>query len=219
MNDDATMGPVVRLMVIDDHEVLRQGLRFMLRNETDLVIVDEEPDGASALRVLESVCPDVLLLDLSMPGIGGLETLTMIRDGWPTLPVLVFTMYDDPEFVEEALRRGASGYLLKSVAREELVRAIRAVSIGAGYLQAEITGPILERYARSAPVGEAPHLSRRETEVLELLAEGLSNKQIAPRLGITEATVKGYLSQLYEKLGAADRAHAVALAFRSRLID
>ena len=219
MNDEAVVGPAVRLMVVDDHEVLRQGLRFMLRNEAEFAIVAEAADGRAALESLQSMRPDVLLLDLKMPGIDGLEILGRIREQWPELPVLIFTMYDDPEFVEEALRCGASGYLLKSVSREELLRAIRAVASGAGYLQAEITRPVRARFARTAPMGEYPRLSPRETEVLELLAEGLANKQIARRLGLTEATVKGYLSQLFEKLGAADRAHAVALALRSRLID
>ena len=212
-------GAAIRLMVVDDHEVLRQGLRFMLRNEADLIIVAEAMDGRAALENLQAVQPDVLLLDVKMPGMDGLETLRNIRVRWPDLPVLIFTMFDDPEYVEEALECGASGYLLKSVTREELLRAVRAVSSGAGYLQAEITRPLLERFARSTTTREMPQLRPRELEVLELLAEGLPNKEIARRLGITEATVKGHLSQLYDKLGAADRAHAVALALRNRLID
>lgn len=209
----------VHLMVVDDHEVLRQGLRFMLRNEGDLEIVGEAADGAEALDRIEHVRPDVVLLDVKMPNLDGLQTLRAIRERWANLPVLIFTVYDDPEYVEEALRCGASGYVLKSVTREELLRAVRAVSAGAGYLQAEITRPVLERFAREAPPPLTARLSPRETEVLRLLAAGLANKQIAHQLGISETTVKGYLSQLFEKLGAADRAHAVALALRTRLID
>lgn len=209
----------IRLMLVDDHQVLREGLKFMLRNEADVAVVGEAGDGDEALRSVDSVHPDVMLLDVKMPTVDGLETLRRLRERSPELPVLILTVHDDPEYVEEALRSGATGYLLKSVTRDELVRAIHAAAGGSGYLQAEITKPVLERFARGQPASAGPHLSPRETEVVQLLAEGLSNKQIARRIGISETTVKGYLSQLFEKLGAADRAHAVALALRSRLIE
>ncbi|MBI4260326.1 MAG: response regulator transcription factor [Actinobacteria bacterium] len=209
-----------RLMLVDDHEVLREGLTFMLRVEPVLAVVAEAGSGREALESLEAALPDVVLLDVKMPDVGGLETLRRIRERWPELPVLVLTMYDDPEYVDQALQAGASGYVLKSIGREELVRAVRAVSGGGGYLQAEITRPVLARFARMAPMPErAPHLSPRELDVLRLLAEGRSNRQMARDLGITEATVKGYLRELFEKLGASDRAHAVALALRTRLIE
>lgn len=209
----------IRLMLVDDHEILRQGLKFMLSTERDLVVVAEAGDGAEALRIVEGARPDVMLLDVKMPTMDGLQTLRLLRDACPALPVLILTVHDDPEYVEEALRAGATGYLLKSVSREELTRAIRAAAAGSGYLQAEITKPVLERFARGSTPIAAVHLSPREREVARLLADGLSNKQIARRLGISEATVKGYLSQMFEKLGATDRAHAVALALRSRLIE
>lgn len=212
------MNPI-RLMVVDDHEMLREGLRFMLRNEPDLAIVCEAEDGAQAIGLIEEARPDVVLLDVRMPNVDGLEALRRIRDRWPDLPVVILTVYDDPEYVEEALACGASGYLLKSVPQEELVRAVRAVSDGAGYLQAEVTRPVLERFARGDHTKIAAELSRRETDVLTRLAAGMSNKQIARELGISESTVKGYVRDVFEKLGAADRAHAVALALRSRLID
>ena len=212
--------PVTRLMLVDDHDVLREGLKFMLRTEPDLLVVAEAGDGSEALEILDDTRPDIVLLDVKMPNVGGLEALRGIRERWPDLPVLVLTMYDDPGYVEEALQAGASGYLLKSVTRQELIRAVRVVSEGGGYLQAEITGPVLERFAQIAPTPEdVPHLSRRELDVLRLLAEGRSNRLAARELGITEATVKGYLRELFEKLGASDRAHAVALALRTRLID
>lgn len=213
------MNAAVRLMLVDDHNVLREGLRFMLRAERDLEIVAEASGGSEALTLLEGSLPDVILLDVKMPNLGGLEVLRQIRSRWPDLAVLILTMYDDPEYVEEALEAGASGYLLKSVGREELVRAVRAVASGSGYLQAEITRPVLERFARDVPAPHGVRLSPRETDVLRLLADGSSNRQIARHLGIGEATVKGYLRSLFEKLGASDRAHAVALALRSRLID
>jgi len=209
-----------RLMLVDDHDVLREGLKFMLRAEPDLAVVAEAGDGSEALEKLEASLPDVVLLDVKMPDLGGLETLRRIRERWPELPVLILTMYDDPEYVEQALQAGASGYVLKNITPKELVRAVRAVSEGRGYLQAEITRPVLERFARIAPMlVSTPHLSPRELDVLRLLAEGRTNRQMAADLGLAEATVKGYLRDLFEKLGASDRAHAVALALRSRLID
>lgn len=213
------MSGTIRVMVVDDHEVLRDGLKFMLRNEIELVIVAEAADGEEALARVDQVRPDVMLLDLNMPVMGGLEILRRLREFHPDLPIVILTMYDDPEYVDEALRSGASGYLLKSVGGEELVRAIRAAARGSGYLQAEITRPVLERFARQSAARLEARLSPREADVARLLAEGLSNRQIARGLGLSEATVKSYLSQLFEKLGASDRAHAVALALRSRLID
>ena len=209
----------VRLLVVDDHEVLRQGLRFMVRNVADLVIAAEAGDGAEAVDRIAADAPDVVLLDVRMPNLDGLETLREIHRRWPGMPVLIFSMYDDPEYVEAALEAGAAGYLLKSVGQEELLRAVRAVAAGSGYLQAEITRPVLQRFARNAGPPAVARLSPREVEVLRLLADGFANKQIARRLDLSEATVKGYLSQLFDKLGASDRAHAVALALRTRLID
>ena len=211
-------GPI-RLMVVDDHEVLRQGVRHMLEDQADVTVVAEAEEGAAALERVESARPDVVLLDIRMEGLDGLETLRRLHERWPSLAILIFSMYDDAEYVEEAVRCGASGYLLKTVSTDELARAIRAVSAGTGYLQAEITRPVLTRLARLRPTVHGPHLTPRERELLELLADGLANKQIARTLGISEATVKGYLSELFQKLGAADRAHAVGLALRSHLID
>jgi DNA-binding NarL/FixJ family response regulator len=210
---------VIRLMVVDDHQVLRQGVRHMIEDNPDLTVVCEADDGVAALERVEAAQPDVVLLDIRMDRLDGLETLKQLHERWPSLAVVIFSMYDDAEYVEEAVRSGASGYLLKSVATDELLRAIRAAASGRGYLQAEITRPILARVARLGPTPHGPHLTTRERELLELLADGLANKQIARRLGISEATVKSYLSDLFDKLGATDRAHAVGLALRSHLID
>lgn len=210
---------MIRLMVVDDHEVLRQGIRHMIEDQPDLTVVCEASDGTIALERIDATAPDVVLLDIRMEHLDGLETLKRVHARWPTLPVVILSMYDDPEYVEEAVRNGAAGYLLKNVTSEELLRAIRAVSTGTGYLQAEITRPILNRLARLPATDRGPHLTPRERELLGLLADGLANKQIARHLGISEATVKGYLSDLFQKLGATDRAHAVGLALRSQLID
>lgn len=209
----------IRLILVDDHLILREGLKFMLRNEPDVIVAGEAANGTKALELIRDSPPDVVLLDVKMPDLSGLETLRRIRERWPDLPVVILTMYDDPEFIDEALRSGAAGYLLKSVSREELVRAVRAARAGFGYLQAEITPAVLRRFAGQKSVRLAVHLTPREEEILGLLADGRSNRQIARDLRIAEATVKGYLRGLFEKLGAADRAQAVALALRGRLID
>lgn len=209
----------IRLMVVDDHAVLREGLQFMLRHEDSIEIVSEASNGADALAVLDTVRPEVILLDMNMPGMDGLETLEHIRQEQPDMAVLILSMYDDPEYVEQALRRGAAGYLLKSVAREELVRAVQAAFAGDGYLQAEITRPVLRTFAASTQPDEDLHLSPREREVLQLVADGMSTKQAAIELDLAESTVKTYLRTLFDKLGASHRAHAVALALRHRIID
>jgi len=136
------------------------------------------------------------------------------------LPIVVFTAHDEPEYVEEAVSAGAAGYLLKTAPRDEMVRAIEAAAGGDAYIQAEVTKPLLAKFARESRTdGELAALSPRELEVVALLAEGLADKQIAIQLGLSESTVKGYLRNLYEKLGASDRAQAVSIAIRSRLID
>lgn len=209
----------IRLMIVDDHQVLREGLRFMLRNAQDLEIVSEASNGSEALELLESTQPDVMLLDMNMPGMGGLETLKNVRQRWPEVSVLILSFHDDPEYVEQALRHGAAGYLLKTVSRDELIRAVQAAADGAGYLQAEITRPLLRKFAAlSEPEGELD-LSPREREVLQLVADGMSTKQASVELGIAESTVKTYLRTLFDKLGATHRAHAVALALRHRIIE
>jgi len=211
----------IRLMLVDDHAVLREGLRFMLRGEEEFEVVAEASDGAEALERLadDALEVDVVLMDVKMPNLDGLETLKRLRDLKPDLPVLVLSMYDDPGYVEEAIRRGASGYLLKTVGASELARAVRAAHEGAGYLQAEVTRPVLHRFATTTPEQSGIQLSDRERQVLQLIAHGMSTKQVAVELEISESTVKTYLRNLFEKLGAEHRAHAVALAIRYRVIE
>ncbi len=209
----------IEIMVVDDHDVLRAGLRAMLESSGEVVVIGEAEDGVTALAGLQRLEPDVVLLDVKMPNMDGLATLRELQAAKPGLPVLILSMYDDPAYVEEAILSGASGYLLKTVSREELVRAIKAAHEGQGYLQAEITRPVLARFSRTHDEAIHIHLSPRETEVLQLIADGKSNKQIASALHIAEATVKTYITSLFDKLGAFHRAHAVALALRHHLID
>lgn len=209
----------IRILIVDDHAVLRDGLRAMLESSDDILVAGEATDGVEAIEMLESVHPDVVLMDVRMPNQDGLATLRQMRDRDATLPVLILSMYDDPAYVEEAIASGASGYLIKTVTKDELIRAVRAAGAGQGYLQAEITRPVLSRFTRAHKTDSDVALSPRETEVLQHIANGLANKQIAVELGISETTVKTHIASLFEKLGASHRAHAVALALRHRLID
>jgi DNA-binding NarL/FixJ family response regulator len=210
----------VRILVVDDHLVVREGLRWMLGPDSGIEIAAEAETGARGLEAIEADRPDVVLLDIHLPDGSGLDFLTTIRSRFPGLPVVMLTMSDEPAYVEEAVRAGAVGYLLKSAPRAELIRAIEAAAAGDAYIQAEVTRPLLQRFSTAVRSNGMPApLSPRELEVVTLLAEGLADKQIAAQLGVSETTVKSHLRQAYEKLGAADRAQAVAIALRSRLID
>ena len=210
----------IRVYLIDDHTVVRQSVRVMLEAEGDLQVVGEAGEGRAGIRGVATLAPDVAIVDLKMPGLPGLAAIPEILAASPRTGVIVFTMFDNASYVHEAMHAGASGYVLKSASKDDLVRAVRAVHAGAGFLQAEVTKPLLRRLAADAKLaGTATALSRREIEVLELLAEGKSNKAIGQVLTISEETVKTHLKRLYEKLGAADRAQAVAIALRQQLIN
>jgi DNA-binding NarL/FixJ family response regulator len=161
-----------------------------------------------------------VLLDLKLPGVGGLSAIPQIQQVATHSKIVVFTMYDNPAFVWETVNAGAAGYLLKTASKEELLHAIRAVASGAGYLQAAVTMPVLRRVAHDARSSASRRsLTQRELQILEALADGLPNKTIAHQLALSEETIKSHLRSMYEKLGAADRAHAVSIALRQRLIE
>jgi DNA-binding NarL/FixJ family response regulator len=209
-----------RVFLIDDHTVLRQAVRVMLEAENDIEIVGEAGDGVEGVAGIGRTKPDVAIVDLKMPGMGGLSAIPEITRASPKTAIVVFTMYNNPVYVYEAMHAGASGYVLKSASKEDLLRAIRAVKQGAGFLQAEVTKPLLRRLALDARAdAERSNLTLREIQILEFLAEGKSNKEIASFLSISDETVKTHLKRLYEKLGASDRAQAVAIALRQNLIE
>lgn len=206
--------------LIDDHHVLRQAVVEMLEAEDDIAVVGQSGDARTGIGEIERLRPNVAVLDLKMPGMGGLAAIGEIVKSAPRTGIIIFTMYDNPAYVWETTNAGASGYVLKSASKEDLLRAVRAVHAGAGYLQAEVTKPLLRRLAQDArSAGQKATLTSRELQVLECLAEGQSNKVIAYTLSITEDTVKAHLKSLYDKLDASDRAHAVAIALRQQLIE
>lgn len=212
----------VRIFLIDDHHVLRQAVAEMLEGQADLHVVGQAGDARDGIAQMEALdrYPDVVIIDLKMPGQSGTGAIADISQTHPATRILVFTMYDNPGYVWSTMNAGAAGYLLKNASREDLLRAVRSIAIGGGYLQAEVTMPLVRRLIQEARVaGNRSTLSVREMQILEALADGQSNKLIARTMGLSEETVKSHLRRIYEKLGASDRAHAVAIALRQQLID
>ena len=211
----------IRTYLIDDHQAVRQAVAGMLQGANqDIEIVGQSDDARTGISEIQVLRPQVVVIDLKMPGMSGLSAIAELMKSIPAIRIIVFTMYDNPAYVWETINAGASGSLLKSASKDELIRAVRAVAAGAGYLQAEVTMPLLKRFAHDARTTDARHaLTLREMQVLERLADGDANKTIASRFAVTEETVKSHLKNLYEKLGASDRAHAVAIALRQRLIE
>lgn len=210
------MNEHIRILLADDHAVVREGLRALLEQHDDLEVVGEVGDGDAALREVERLTPTVVLLDMKMPGPGAVETIRLLKERNPSAQVLVFTSYAEDSQVRDALGAGALGYMLKDALREDLVRAVRAVAAGLPWLHPQAQRQMLEWLRRPPSVIE--QLTARERSVLLLVAEGMSNKQIARRLDLTEGTVKGYVSQVLDKLGVADRTQAALLAHREGLV-
>jgi DNA-binding NarL/FixJ family response regulator len=204
----------IRLIIVDDHPVVRDGLRGMLDGDPDLEVVGEASDGVKAVAVVASLKPDVVLMDLRMPGGGGAAAIRALADRGETARVLVLTTYDTDADVVPALEAGATGYLLKDAPREELVRAIRAAARGETVLAPSVATKLVSQLR--APAHDT--LSERELEVLTLIAQGETNRGAAARLFISEATVKTHLLHIYEKLGVNDRAAAVATAYERGLL-
>ncbi len=201
----------ITILVVDDHALFREGIAALLKSRDDMRIVAEAGDGQSAVEHYLTHRPDVTLMDLQMPGMGGLEAIAAIRLHDPAARVIALTTYRSDVQIKRALQAGATSYLLKSILVDEMIHTIQRVHAGARQLPAEVAAML----AGSFPVDL---LTRREMDVLTLAAEGNSNKGIARKLGIGEETVKGYMSTLFSKLGANDRTHAVALALKQGIL-
>ncbi len=212
----------LRILVADDHYVVREGLRLILEGEPDLALVGNAGDGATAVRLAGELAPDVVLMDLRMPGMDGLQAIEQIRQRWPQIAVVILTTYDDDELMLKGLRAGAAGYLLKDVERATLFHAIRAAVRGETLLPSSVLARLLEGTSRSrkqsGPVGKAV-LTEREQAVLQAVASGARNKEIAVHLGISEPTVKTHLTNLYGKLNVDSRASAVAVGVELGLLS
>jgi DNA-binding NarL/FixJ family response regulator len=213
----------IRVLICDDQALVRGGFRAILGTQPDIEVVGEAENGAEAVALAERRRPDVILMDIRMPVLDGVEaTRRLVAEGSPAR-ILVLTTFDLDEYVHAAIRAGASGFLLKDVTPAKLLEAIRVVADGDALLAPTVTRRLLERFATTLPVGDhsretLAQLTSRETEVLRLLASGLSNAEIASELVVSEATVKTHVSSLLRKLGLRDRVQAVILAYESGLV-
>jgi DNA-binding NarL/FixJ family response regulator len=207
---------MIRVLVVDDHPIVRQGLVSVLSDEDDLEVVGEAGSGREAVARVQRLQPDVVLLDLEMPDVDGVAAIPQLLASRPSLGILVFTAYDTDERVLGAVRAGARGYLLKGASANEIARGIRAVNAGGSYLEPRVTSKLIAEV--SSPHRSGPVLSAREKEVLRLVADGLPTKQISASLSITERTVKFHVNSIFRKLGADNRAQAVALAAQRGLL-
>lgn len=209
----------MRVIIADDHRIVREGLRLLLSDEEDIEVVGEAADGDELLALVHETHPDLVLLDVRMPSVSGLDVLDELQGNDRSPRVLMLSMHDDPAYVKRAIELGASGYLLKSVGKEELLRAVRAVGSGSSYIQGEITAPLIARMRDPSLAGPVGSLSPRDIEVLGMLSEGLDNRAIAARLGVSEAAVKAELRAIYARLEVKRRSEAVAVALRLGLIE
>ena len=220
------MTSAIRVILIDDQELVRTGFRMILAGQPDIEVVGEASDGLRGVETAERLRPDVAVMDIRMPILDGIEaTRRIVRDGLaPETRVLVLTTFDADENVIEALRAGASGFLLKDVTPVDFVAAIKVVAAGDALLAPTVTRRLLDRFSdRLPPVNDERHaalreLTDRELEVLKLVGRGLSNREIAEQLVLAEPTVKTHVSHLFDKLGLRDRAGAVVLAYEAGLI-
>jgi DNA-binding NarL/FixJ family response regulator len=211
-------------MLVDDQELVRAGFRMILDLEPDLKVVGEATDGQDCLRQVRELTPDVVLMDIRMPRLDGIETTRRLTAPADAPKVLVLTTFDLDEYVYRAMRAGASGFLLKDVPREQLVAGVRVVARGESLLAPAITRRLVERFVRlpepgSGVPGDMAGLTARELEVLRLVAAGLSNAEIAERLVLGEATVKTHVARVLGKLGLRDRVQAVVLAYETGLVQ
>lgn len=205
----------IRILLVDDHPVVREGLLGMLAGQPDFEVVGEGADGSEAVRMNAELRPDVILMDLRMPGVDGVSAIREINARLPETNILVLTTYDSDADIVRAVEAGATGYLLKDTPREELFRAVRAAARGESVLAPAVAARLMTRMR--APAEES--LSAREIEVLELVSKGNSNKQVARSLHISTATVKTHLIHIYDKLGVKDRTSAVTAALEKGILS
>jgi len=212
---------MIRVVIADDHMVVREGLRLILEGQEEFTLVGDAADGAAAVALVADLQPDVVLVDLRMPGMGGLEAVAQIHCAWPRVALVILTTYNDDELMLQALQAGACGYLIKDTTRETLFQAIRAAARGETLLQPETMARLVAR-TTAAPAPAQGHgaldLTAREREVLEGVVRGERNKEIAARLDLSEPTVKTHLASIFGKLSVESRASAAVAAIERGLV-
>jgi two-component system, NarL family, response regulator LiaR len=213
----SSASPPIRVLIVDDHGVVREGLRAYLELEPDIQVVGEARDGQEGVQRAQELQPDVVLMDLMMPRMDGVEATAAIKEQQPEMHVIVLTSFVDDDRVVPAIRAGATSYLLKDVAAADLARAIRGARAGQAQLHPEVARRLMQQVTTPRKVEAITQLTDREAEVLRLLAEGRSNKEIARSLVVSERTVKGHVSNILGKLGLQDRTQAALYAVRHGL--
>jgi DNA-binding NarL/FixJ family response regulator len=209
----------LRVVIVDDHEVLRAGTRQILETAADIVVVAEADDGDSALRMVKELMPDVVLVDIRLPGDSGIEVARQVSSSSPDTKVVILSAYDDATYLHAALAAGVAGYLLKTMPRDELINAVRAAGLGTTVLDASMMSRLTQSPTHSAAGGEGASLTTRERQVIELVAEGLPNKTIASRLGISARTIEGHLNHVFAKLGVSSRTELVRFVLDNNLTE
>ena len=208
----------IKILIVDDHVVVREGLSAMLSREPNIEVVGEAENGAQAIDKADKLKPDIVLMDLRMPEVDGVEAMQRIKQQHPEINFIVLTTYDNDEYIFKGIEAGARAYILKDSPREELFRAINAVYKGESLIEPAIAGRVLDKLVELSHQGSATDLSRREIEVLELIARGTGNKLIADRLNISASTVKTHIQSIFQKLEVNDRTEAVTKALSKGII-
>jgi two-component system, NarL family, response regulator DegU len=209
----------IKVMIVDDHKLVREGLKAVFDQGDEVDVIGEAGSGEEAIEMVGKINPDVILMDISMPGMNGIQATKVIRDAHPDAKIVILTMLDQEGYVYEAIKAGATGYMLKSTTSDELVNAIQTVNEGKALLHPDATAQLLKEFVQLAENKAKDYgLSNREMEVLQLLSEGKTNKEIAKDLWISEQTVKTHVAHIFDKLGTSDRTETVARALRSGLV-
>jgi DNA-binding NarL/FixJ family response regulator len=209
----------IRVMIVDDHTVVRDGVATMLRRQPDISVVGEAANGREAVDITKTLRPDVILMDLRMPEMDGVEAMRQIREDNQEVKFIVLTTFDTDEYIFHAIEAGAKGFLLKDASREELFKAVRAVNRGESLVQPGVAARLLDRFAELLrPTPAEPLLSARELEVVQLMSTGATNKEIAASLSISESTVKTHVANIFQKLDVNDRTGAVTTAIQKGII-
>jgi DNA-binding NarL/FixJ family response regulator len=222
---------IIRILVVDDQRLMREGLRTILNLEADLDVVGLAENGSEALTLISELQPDIVLMDIRMPVMDGVEATRCIRERWPDCRVLILTTFDDDEYIVEALKNGAVGYLLKDLPSERLITAIREAAAGHPMMQSEIAARLIARLTEQTNGSKPPDrnqmgdndclvldLTVREKEILALIAQGKNNREIAATLFISEGTVKNYVSTIYDKTGISERSKLIMFALENRIV-
>jgi NarL family two-component system response regulator LiaR len=209
----------ITVIIVDDHAIVRQGLRTYLQLQPDIEVVGEAPNGKEAIALVAETLPDIVLMDLVMPVMDGVEATRAVRSLSPNTRVIVLTSFSEDEKVFASIKAGAQGYLMKDVHPTDLVQALRSVNKGEAQLDPEIARKVMQEFANPAPTTPKHDLTERELEVLRLIAQGKSNKDISEELVLSEKTVKTHVSNILQKLHLSDRTQAAVYALRQKIVD